>query len=223
MEFLPGIVVSAIVMLIILRWLKVRILGSSRTESGRNPMGNADDTLVGELKQRAESRRLRLKREGVTTGNLEDINPEFPIICPSCLRQNEQGLHYCVFCGIQLNSIRSEPISQDFDLSNGLALEMERDREVEYTQDGSEEIWLDIDQRLMVEDTQGLNSIPLADRQNFRKDPKSRPSTRPPFSFGSKPLNKLNTRTGLKHAVLLSEILGPPVSISRERFLDVSN
>ena len=75
MEFLPGIVVSAIVMLIILRWLKVRILGSSRTESERNPMGNADDTLVGELKQRAESRRLRLKREGVTTGNLEDINP----------------------------------------------------------------------------------------------------------------------------------------------------
>lgn len=224
MEFLPGLFVSGIVILFILRWLKVRILGSSGMEPNGKRTGNADDALTEGLKQRAESRRLRLKREGITVENSEDFNPGFSGICPSCLKQNEQNTHYCVFCGIKLDSTRSELILQGSGPANGLAFEMGRDREEKHRQDREEYIWLDTDQgREEVEDSYRITSPPLDPRPNLKKNSSPSPSTHNLFSSDPQPLSKLNTRIGLKHAILLSEILGAPVSISRKQFWDVSN
>ena len=223
MEFLPGIFLLGIVSLLILRLLKGRILGSSGTESDRKRMGNVDDNLVVELRQRAESRRLRLKREGITGESFEDINLRFSGICPSCLNQNEQNTHYCVFCGMKLNSTRSELDSQGYELGSGLTLETEQDREEEWMQDGLEKPYLDPEQGLEEQNLHRITSLPLAPPRNLQKNSNLRSSTQNLFSSDLGALSSLDTKIGLKHAILLSEILGPPVSISRQKTWEILN
>lgn len=223
MEFLPGIFLFGIVLLLILRLLKGRDLGTSGMEPDRKRMGNVDDTLVAELRQRAESRRLRLKREGITVESSKDINLEFSGICPSCLKQNEQDTHYCVFCGMKLNLTRSELTSQDYELGTGLALETGQDREAEWIQDGLGKTSWDIEQGLEEEDLHEITSLPLASPQNLQKNSNLRSSTQNLFSSDPGPLSRLDSKIGLKHAILLSEILGPPISISRQKFWEISN
>jgi hypothetical protein len=215
MEFLPSILVFAIIATLFLRFFRGRKLEMDSPEPNGRKLGMVEGSLVEELKQRTEARRLKLKQDRFITNNSEDPHSDFLPTCSSCLRQNEPTTQYCVYCGMKLGSdlfdltIYRSHIDRDSMPQIGGYPELK---------DEMDETWLEFGQDTMGKDQtlhQSITSHLPIDKQDSQGIVNPKSFTQKRFDRKIGPINQLASRIGLKHAILLSEILGPPVSISR--------
>ena len=223
MEFLPGILVLTIIVILFLRTFRGRKLEmDSRESNGRN-VREVEDSLVEELRQRAEARRLKLKQDGFVRNNPDGPYSDSLQICPSCHKQNQGTTHYCVYCGMKLGSDLVHPTVHrsyfDANLTLQLGVEAEQEEDADQTKPelgrdtmGKEQVlhqsilpYLPIDKQ----DSLGISNSKLTTQRLSKKK----------IGF----ISQLDSRLGLKHAILMSEILGPPVSISRRKVWGLSD
>ena len=148
----------------------------------------------------------------------ESLAPSDLYYCPSCLKENEWNSHFCVYCGKGLNQVLSQklaietpeidkPVAQYYwglDLGTGgqSTVETKLDTKFPLTRD-QEMVENVIPVETILRDTKGIpeftNGISSIHKESLR---------------GLRVTDDLNSRIGLRKAILLKEILGPPVSIS---------